>query len=379
MINKFEKNIREEIKQITINCPELVHYSCQELLTWITGKPYRNQQLLIKQTPLKYLILALFELALGTIGSITILKGSPIFFSLLSLSFLLTVGGARIIETTIIHQGVHLNFLRHNPIGNRVLVECLSTIIGTENFDGYYLNHVRKHHNRKAFGTINDPAFKLILKLGFYPGRSKEKYWQCLVKSILSPSFHLSLLKERLISNFVTCPLYRRVMSTIWIAGCLSFVLATGNLVIFSIAWVFPLTLLHNISALLNALTEHIWGYEDNEVSAQVVYLRRTCGRFSAESPPNTRLIEDPLSWLIWFLKLIFIHLPVRLGCWVGEVPEHDYHHRHSHDKSWVNGAYARQRELEANCPGFSEPYTEVWGIFAALNRVFETLSRAAI
>lgn len=378
--SKNQEQVREKIKLLTNGYPKYAHIFVQEIFTWITGKPYEHQQPLIKQTASGYLLLALIELALGTMGSCFILKSSFILFYLfLPVTFLLTVGGARILETTIIHQCVHLNFYESSSVKNRFLAELLSTIIGTEHFDGYYDNHVRKHHNRKAFATFEDPAFKLILKLGFYPGRSKREYWACLVKAIFSPDFHLSLLKERLISNFLISPLYRRVMSIIWIAGCFSLVFATENLVTFLIVWVFPLTLLHNISALLHALTEHVWGYEDEKETQKVVYLRRTCGRFCGELPPDIRFIQNPLSWFYWGTKLFLIHLPIRLACWVGEVPEHDYHHRHAHDKNWVNGAYARQRELEANCPGFPEPYTEVWGIFAALDRVFETLSQSSI
>lgn len=381
MSDKFEKEkeVRDEIRQLTNNLPEPIDNLIQALFTWIIGKPYKNQRPLIKQTSFGYLMLALAELAFGTIGSIFILKSSLFLYLLLPVTFLLTLGGARILETTIIHQCVHLNFFERDSIANRLLAECLSTLIGTENFDGYYHNHVRKHHNRKTFATVYDPAYKLIFELGFYPGRSKKEYWQCLIIAILSPSFHLFLMKERFISNFLTSPPYRRAMSMIWSVGCLGMILAIGNLVIFLIAWVFPLTVLHNISALLHALTEHIWGYESEEESQQIIYLRRTCGRFSAESPPNIHLVKNPLSWLSWLLKLIFVHLPVRIACWVGEVPEHDYHHRHSHDKNWVNGAYARQRELEANCPGFPESYTEVWGISAAINQVFEALSQASI
>lgn len=374
-----QEQVREKIKRLTIGYPKYVHIFLQEIFTWITGKPYEYQQPLIKQTALGYLTLALTELALGTIGSFLILKYSILFYLLLPATFLLTVGGARILETTIIHQCVHLNFYKSSRVRNRLLAELLSTLIGTEHFDGYYYNHVRKHHNRKAFATFEDPAYKLILKLGFYPGRSKREYGQCLIKAIFSPSFHLSLLKERLISNFLTSPFYRRVMSIIWIIGCFSFALATENLVIFLIVWVFPLTLLHNISALLHALTEHIWGYEDEKESQQVVYLRRTCGRFCGELPPNIPIVHNPSPWFNWGVKLLFIHLPIRLACWVGEVPEHDYHHRHSRDKNWVNGAYARQREQEAGCPGFPESYTEVWGIYAAIDRVFEALSQASV
>ncbi len=370
------RQVREELYQLTISLPKTLHILTQEILTWMTGKPYQNQQPLFQQTPLGYLALALSELALGVTASIAILNSSFVFLPLLPLSFLFTVGGARILETTIIHQCVHLNFFWRNQSWNRWLAEALSTAIMTQNFDGYFRDHVRNHHNRKIFTTANDPALRLLLKLGFCPGLTKKEYWKRLVRAIFSPSFHLSLLKERLISNFLTSPPYRRVMSAVWSLGCLSLAFATQNVMNFSIAWLLPLTVLHTISALLHALTEHLWGYEKGGQSQQVIYLRKTCGRFSAEPPPHTLLAQNPLPWLGWLLRLILVHLPVRLSCWVGEVPEHDYHHRHSHQPNWANGAFIRQREIEAGCPGFPEPYTEIWGIVSAIDLVFDTLSQ---
>lgn len=101
---------------------------------------------------------------------------------------------------------------------------------------------------------------------------------------------------------------------------------------------------------------------------------RKSHGRFCGETPPFN---QSSLAWLRWWMRMLGYHLPVRILILPGEMPEHDWHYRHPHDPDWANGIYARQRDLEAGCPGFSESYTEVWGLFEAIDLVFETLSKA--
>jgi len=107
------------------------------------------------------------------------------------------------------------------------------------------------------------------------------------------------------------------------------------------------------------------------------VFIRKSHGRFNADSPPDFPFRQQPLAWLFWLVRMLGYHLPVRIAILPGELPEHDYHHRHPHSKDWANGIYARQQDLEAGCPGWCESYTEVWGLFEATDRVFETLSKA--
>ena len=99
---------------------------------------------------------------------------------------------------------------------------------------------------------------------------------------------------------------------------------------------------------------------------------RKSHGRFCAESPPKSR---SGWLWLYWILRMIGYHLPCRISILVSSLGDHDWHHRHPHANDWANGIYARQRDLENGCPGWPM-YTEVWGLFEAIDAVFEHLSQ---
>lgn len=377
------ENLREELRQITKHWPKVLDILIQSAITWMTAKPHWGQQPLLKLTPSTYLLIALSELAIGVTSSNAILHhASPALLPLLFFSYLMTVGGGRIVETTINHQAAHSNF-SGNKFWDRWVLEILSTLLMIQPYDGYVRDHIgnqendkKGHHNKSVFATKADPAYQLILKL-FPPNLTKQEYWLRLRRTVCNLYFHWFMLRERLKSNLLEVPGYRRLMAICWYLIGLSLVGFTQSWITFFVAWCIPLTILHHISALLFALTEHLWGDEDEQQPWRVRYMRRTCGRFSGEPFPAAHFRQNPWTWVLWVLRWVFIHIPVRLGCWVGEGPEHDWHHRHVNSRDWANGAFARQRDLEAGCPGWPEPYTEVWGIIEALDRVFEALSRS--
>jgi fatty acid desaturase len=264
-----QRDVREELRNLTKGYPQPLDRLCQRLITWITGKPHLKQKPLLVHTPTTYLLLALVELSGGALASFLILESPPQFWLLLWPSWLTTLGGARIIEATVNHQCAHGNFSGSKK-SDRFLLEILSTILLIQPYDGYVRDHVgsvenknQGHHNIRVLGTKADPAFQFVLRQGFCPGQEKAFYWELLFRTMISPDFHWSLVKDRLQSNLVTCPTYRKLMTIAWIACFLGLVAYTNTWLLFSIALLFPLTILHNISALLFALTEHIWGIEN--------------------------------------------------------------------------------------------------------------------
>lgn len=103
---------------------------------------------------------------------------------------------------------------------------------------------------------------------------------------------------------------------------------------------------------------------------------RLTFGRFVGDplpyrdQPPGLWL----WSWGRWLTRLLFLHLPIRLCVLPGDLCQHDWHHRHPRG-DWANACYERQRDRDAGCPGWPEPYETVWGLYGAIDLVFRGLA----
>jgi hypothetical protein len=190
-----------------------------------------------------------------------------------------------------------------------------------------------------------------------------KAYWQLLIRTFFSPIFHLLLLKARLQANFITSPLYRRLMAVVFSVAVVVGVVITHSLPTFIVAWVVPLTMLYHIAALLQFLSEHDWAGRGTNNS-------KSHGRFCGQAPPFEQSL---LAWLIWGLQMVY-NLIVRIAVLPGEMAEHDWHHKSPKtQQDWANGIYARQREVEAGIA-----YSEFWGLENAIEHVFQSFAQAS-
>ena len=103
---------------------------------------------------------------------------------------------------------------------------------------------------------------------------------------------------------------------------------------------------------------------------------RLTFGRFVGDPLPSRALPRGPWlrAWGLWGLRLLCLHVPTRLCVLVGDLSQHDWHHRHPRG-DWSNACYARARDLAAGCPDWPEAYTAVWGLDRAIDEVFADLA----
>jgi hypothetical protein len=188
-------------------------------------------------------------------------------------------------------------------------------------------------------------------------------YWQHFRRLIFSWQFHWFFLKARLKANFVTPPLYRRLMSMIFTLLLLTVVAISNSWIPFLFAWVFPLTILYHISTLLQLCSEHYWGAIGSKES-------KSHGRFCGETPPFGGTFQ---AWLTWLLRMLFYHLPVRVGVLSDpEICPHDFHHHYPKaDKDWPNAIYNRQEQVDNGAN-----YREFWGIHNAMEAVFQSLAQ---
>jgi len=74
-----------------------------------------------------------------------------------------------------------------------------------------------------------------------------------------------------------------------------------------------------------------------------------------------------------WTARTRCCHLPSRLLVVVGGLPNRDCRHRYPSTPDWTAAAYARQRDIDTGPEG--PAYREVWGMGAAIDRMFRSLA----
>ena len=362
----------------------------REFLAHFTGKwPDGGYRPRWRRPPAWHLIKMLLSLLGGVTASTILLSSSPAWWPLLALSWMITVYAGRSTQLVHCHYAVHGTLMGH-PRYDRAVAEILSTLWLIQPFDGYRRDHVTRHHGRH-FATLADPDVQLLLHLGFRPGMSRQDLWCHLYLTLVSPRFHALMGWMRLRANFLTAPVYRRLMAGGCAAAVVAGLLLTQGWLPFMVAWVVPILPLYHIAALLQFVTEHRWlqvpqpptpatGQETLERppahTTKLLLGRLTFGRFVGDPLPSHTLPPRPwlYAWGRWGIRLLLLHIPTRLCVLVGDLCQHDWHHRHPHG-DWSNACYERHCDLAAGCPGWPEPYTEVWGLDKAIDEVFQGLA----
>ncbi len=359
-VNRSAASPRERLVHVGVNLPPLVYQWLQSLFTWVTGMPYYGE-VPATNSQVTYLASAILQLILGFLASAWLWIEFPQLIVVQVLPYVVTVGAARNLLPSIAHMCVHCK-LTGNRKKDLFIADCITTVLLLQNAEAYFVDHVKKHHNINIFATLEDPDAALLWLLGFHPGLPKATYWQNLYQTMISLRFHWLFLKARLLSNYITAPLHRRLMSWGWLIVILIMVMQTNSFWLFLVAWVIPLTFFYHNAALLQFCSEHLWYGIDGT---------RSLGRFCGELAPDASFPEAPLAWLNWLLRMVLYHLPVRIAILPGILPVHDYHHRHGSNNDWVNEIYSRQHEIESGATG----YVDIWGLHNALDYVFEHLS----
>lgn len=342
----------------------------QPFFTWLSGKPR------VGETPLWHWTLATrglattLALASGlAIGSFALHSGA-LYLLLLPISWILTTGAARSFYIVIGHYAAH-GLLATSAFWNRFFGELTSTVFTTISFDDYRRDHARYHHSWRL-GTPFDPDVRFLHRHGFGPGRPRRALWRRLLWTLISPRYHLDYALARLRSNLITAPLYRRALAATYLTAMLLAVGLSGAWREWTLLWLVPVGFGFHMSALLQFLSEHRWWMERGRDRRTLG--RMTFGRFLGDALPDgsdRSLRRRILAWLRFWLRVVFVHLPARLFVLVGDLPQHDLHHRRLRSDP-ANGAHARQADVEAGTPGWPEPYFEVWGSLAdAIDQVF--------
>lgn len=142
-----------------------------------------------------------------------------------------------------------------------------------------------------------------------------------------------------------------------------------------------PLTVLYQISALLQFVTEHVWLVGEAPGADARAYAERCHGRFCGERVPGTDGTPSSVRlWMAWWGRTLFVHLPTRMAVLVGDLPALDWHHLVTalgHNAAdWPQAIYERQRAID-NCLSTGMETRELWGIDAMVLHVLSCMSRA--
>jgi hypothetical protein len=212
----------------------------------------------------------------------------------------------------------------------------------------------------------------------------RRESWRRVIGRLLSPLFHLTLLKQRLASNLGSGAGWaHRLLSLCYLSTVLAVAVAIpGGWLVLLTAVVAPLGLLYNVISTLRLCTEHRFtaaalggchGPESLASTTSAIFLGDPA---PPQGPAGARLV----AWAVWWGRLLLWHLPARLLVLPGDSgPAHDLHTRHPKLKDWPNYLFARQRAVEANLAVNGPPYTETWGsVFTAIDEVFLSLERLA-
>jgi hypothetical protein len=143
------------------------------------------------------------------------------------------------------------------------------------------------------------------------------------------------------------------------------------------LAFVGPIILMSQLSALLDKLGEHAWLSPPNPSHGRRHYtVAASWARFCGCPVPSCSLnvTEKAVAWTAWLACMTLYHLPARLLVVVGDLPNHDFHHRFPANPNWMVAAYARQWDIDKSCSG-APPYSEIWGMAQAIDRMFQALS----
>ncbi len=344
--------------------------------SWLTGKPLSEQKPLLKINWVFYVLLVISIFILALLGGFyNQFVTQNIFITILS--WLLLIFSSRRMAAVILHQSVHSR-LSGNDFIDSLIGDFVTILMLTQDYKTYKIDHCEKHHAPLTFATRYDPIVQFFSVFGINLGQSKKNLYLKFVTNLLSPFFHISFFIQRLKYNFNIKRPMRSFIAGLYVA--LMFMISwyeVQSILPIIIVYIIPMVFFYQISAFIEICSEHAW-FENTVKSSNDLmkdpyfYADISWGRFcGSEFPVKKNFFRK----IAWYLAQILYHLPIRLFILVGDLPQHDYHHRHPLSFDWINARYNREiaaKNLENNEPN----YIDIWGIHNAIDHVFTVVSK---
>lgn len=349
-------------------------------LTLLTGKPEAGQRRL-PMTPTAHLSAALASTLVGLLVSgYALALGGWALLSILA-GWAITLHGMRNLRMMVFHQCAHRNMWAKSRL-DAAVGRMVSALLMIQHFERYRSEHVADHHARHHM-TLRDPTVQAFLvSLELAPGMCRRDMWARMLGKLVSPRFHLAFLRARVLSYFHgASPLERTVAVAFLTSVGVTCSLIDGGWTFLSVAWLIPLTVLYQMSNTLRLCVKHTFPpleLDQGRQRGRDHFAGLTNAIFIGEAAPSGggAGARELRSWIRWGTRMLFIHFPTRYLVLTGDTVVHDFHHRRPMTRDWANYIFAREDDVQSGHHGWPE-YRHVWGLVAAIDTVFASLSAA--
>ncbi len=349
----------------------------QVALTFLTGRPLQGQRP-VSLSPGFHLTAAWLSMLAGLVVSCTGFSlGGPCLLLLLP-GWAMTLHGQRNLRMMIYHQCSHRNMYGRRRL-DAVIGYSVSSLLVIQNFERYSKEHVADHHAVHHM-TLRDPTVQaFLISLDLRPGMTRRQMWRRVLLKLVSPRFHLAFAVSRVRSFLHSSAPTEKTLALVLYGGGGIAAVWSGLYPVVLVAWFVPLVYLYQVSNTLRLCVKHTFPAPGTTVRRGRQYFASlTNAIFIGERAPapGLPLPRAVAAWLRWGLRMALVHFPCRYLVLTGDTVVHDYHHRYPASRQWHNYIFARQEDLADGHRGWP-PYTAEWGLQAAVNRVFDSLSVA--
>jgi fatty acid desaturase len=278
----------------------------------------------------------------------------------------------RNLRMMIYHQCAHRNMYNRRKL-DAAVGRMSSSLLVVQNFERYSREHVGDHHAAHHM-TLRDPTVQaFLISLDLHTGMSRRQMWWRLLGKLVSPKFHLGFSIARVRSFWHGSATAEKVTALALYGAATAASVLTGQWQIFVVGWLVPLFPLFQVSNTLRLCVKHTFPDPSLTVRKGKDYFASlTNAIFLGDRAPERGLG----AWLRWSAKMLFVHFPARYLVLTGDTVVHDFHHRYPSNRGWANYLFARQADLDKGSPGWPA-YHEAWGLGAAIDLVFDSLSAA--
>ncbi len=346
----------------------------QPFLTWLTAQPAPGEQH-SERSPLRYVAVSLVQVLLGAALSIAALHFCPV---LVPFGMLLTTAGLGLLQVVVFHHCSHGTVFKDRETNVRI-GRLVSAILLFKHFDSYKHEHMLHHSNNKLLTEEDEFADFVFNTCELVAGAALPVLRRRVLLGLVSPSFHARFFVRRVQAAWRSADRRHNLIGMASWGVLAGLALATGQWLGFLLAWVIPVTVLLQAATVGRILCEH--SFPDIEVitaRGRDLTCHATSGVFPGMAPPSASGSSVPgaLAWLGWWANMLTVQVFVRIVVLVGDAPCHDYHHRKPASRRWTNYIQARHNDKEAGSATFQTGYSEIWGLFRAIDATLASLSR---
>jgi hypothetical protein len=346
-------------------------------LTFLTGRPLAGQRP-VALSPGFHLFAACLSLLCGLAVSAAGFAAGGWYLLALVPGWAMTLHGQRNLRMMIYHQCSHRNMYGRRRL-DAAIGQGISGLLVIQNFERYSKEHVSDHHAVHHM-TLRDPTVQaFLISLDLHPGMSTRSMWRRMTAKCLSPRFHLAFLTARVRSFWHGSARGERATAAVVYAGGGAAAVWSGLWPAVLVVWFVPLVFFYQVSNTFRLCVKHTFPAPGTTVRRGKEYFASlTNAIFIGEQapPPGLPAGRAVLGWLRWTSRMLLVHFPTRYLVLTGDTVVHDYHHRYPASRQWHDYIFARQRDLADGHRGWP-PYTAEWGLRAAIDRVFASLSAA--